>query len=217
MGILWRRFAVTDLYSENVLAFCLSRGFGFYLKESDEERRENLSLGIALNLMNWDSAPTVGADGRVVEDLSGWRGFSFDIGAIVWPSENIPVAVSLGNINRPNIASQVSRVEENLPLTTRMGVAAIGEKVTLAMDMILQEGEIDLRMGMERKSYDGAVLLRTGFSLENLAWGTNFTLGAGYRPSDSVQIDYAFIYPVNTVSETLGSHRVSVIYDFSNE
>ena len=50
--------------------------------------------------------------------------------------------------------------------------------------------------------------------LENLAWGTNLTLGAGYKPSDSSRIDYAFIYPVNTISDTLGSHRVSIVYNF---
>ena len=105
-------------------------------------------------------------------------------------------------------------MKEELPSTARMGVAAIGDKVTWAMDMILREGQIDLRLGAESHSYDGRLFLRMGFSLENLAWGTNLTLGAGYKPSSSLRIDYAFVYPVNTIVDTLGSHRISMVYDF---
>ncbi len=213
LGAAWKRLAADNLYSENVLALSFARDFRLYRKKSEEDRKKNFSFGVALNFMNWDSAPTVGADGRVVEDLTGWSGFSFDIGFVIWPSENIPVAVSLQNVNKPNIASDSSMIEEELPTATRMGVAAIGETVTWAMDMVLWDGQLDLRVGLEKR-YDWNLCLRAGFSLENLAWGTNFTLGAGYKPGDSVRIDYAFVYPVNTILDTLGSHRISVVYNF---
>jgi len=214
VGILWKRFSVNDLYSEDVVAIALARDFGLYLKKSEEKRKKNFSFGFAVNLLNWDSAPTVGADGKVIEDLKGWTGFSFDLGFLIWPSENIPVAFSLQNLTKPNIVSKSSMVEEELPRIARMGVAAIGERVTWVMDLSLTEGEVDLRTGLERQEYEGNVLLRAGFSLENLAWGTNLTLGAGYKPRKSLRIDYAFVYPINTISDTLGSHRISVVYDF---
>jgi len=213
LGAVWKRLAATGLYSENTLALSFARDFRFYLKKGEGDRRKNVSFGATLNFMNWDSAPTVGADGKIVEDLSGWSGFSFDIGVVIWPSENIPVAVSLQDISKPNIDSDSSLVDEDLPTTTRMGVAAMGESITWAMDMILSDGHIDLRVGLERQ-YDWNFCLRAGFSLENLAWGTNFTLGAGYKPSEQVRIDYAFVYPVNTILDTLGSHRISVVYSF---
>ena len=215
LGIVWKHFDAGGLYSEDVFAFSLARDFRFYLSKKEENERKNLSLGATVNLLNWDSAPTVGADGRVVEDLPGWSGFSFDIGFIIRPSDNISVAVALQNVNRPDIvSSDLATVDERIPLGARMGVAAISEKVTWAMDIILREGQIDLRGGAERQEYDGNLLLRVGFSLENLAWGTNLALGAGYRLQDSVRIDYAFVYPVNTILDTIGSHRVSVVYDF---
>ena len=213
LGIIWKRLAASDLYFENVLALSFARDFVLYLKKSEEDRGKNLFLGATLNLMSWDSAPTIGADGKVIEDLPGWRGLGFDVGLTVWPSENIPVALALQNINRPDIASNVSEVEERLPIATRMGVAAIGEDITWAMDMILRDGQIDLRTGLEKR-YGQNFAIRGGFSLENLAWGTNFTLGAGYKPGESTRIDYAFVYPVNTILSTLGSHRISVVYDF---
>ena len=213
LGIVWKRLAASDLYFENVLALSFSRAFGFYLTKSEDDRGKNLFLGGTLNLMSWDSAPTIGADGEVIEDLPGWRGLGFDFGLTVWPSENIPVALALQNINRPDVASNVSEVEERLPIATRMGVAAIGEDITWAMDMILRDGQIDLRTGLEKR-YGQNFTIRGGFSLENLAWGTNFTLGAGYKPGEFTRIDYAFVYPVNTILSTLGSHRISVTYDF---
>ena len=215
MGIVWKHFDAGGLYSEDVFAFSLAREFSFYFRKKEENDRKNLSLGATVNLLNWDSAPTVGADGRVVEDLPGWSGFSFDVGLIIRPSDNISVAVALQNVNRPDIvSSDLAIVDERIPLGVGMGVAAISEKVTWAMDIILREGQIDLRGGAERQAYDGNLLLRMGFSLENLAWGTNLSLGAGYRVQDSVRIDYAFVYPVNTILDTIGSHRVSVVYDF---
>ena len=206
LGIVWKRFGAGSLYSENVLALSFARALRAVGKVA--------SFGATLKLMSWDSAPTIGAHGKVVEDLPGWRGISFDVGFVVWPSENIPVAVALQNVNRPDITSNFSKVEEKLPSAVRVGVAAIGEDVTWVMDMILRDGQLDLRMGLERRAYEGNLLFRTGFGLENLAWGTNFTLGAGYKISDSTRIDYAFVYPVNTILDTLGSHRVSVVYDF---
>ena len=215
LGVVWKRLGAGGLYSENVLALSLARAFGFYLSRSEEERRKNVSLGATLNLMSWDSAPTVGADGRIVEDLPGWRGISFDVGIVVRPAENVSVAVALQNVNRPNIvSSELSKVEEELPVAARMGVAAIGDKVVWAMDMILREGQIDLRMGAERQAYSENILLRMGFSLENLAWGTNVSLDASYKPNDSLRVDYAFVYPINTILDTLGSHRISMVYDF---
>ena len=213
LGVAWERLAAGNLYSENVLAFSIARSMGFYLTEGENDRPNNLSLGATLNLMNWDSGPTVGTDGKVIEDLPGWRGYSFDVGFVVWPSENTPVALVLQNINRPNIASDHSRTEEELSPAARMGVATMGKRVTWAMDMVLQSGEIDLRVGLERR-YSWNLIIRAGLSLENLAWGTSLTLGAGYRASDSLRIDYAFVYPVNTILDTLGSHRVSVVYGF---
>lgn len=215
MGVVWKRLGAGGLYSENIFALSFARKFGLYLSRKEEERGKNFSFGATANFMNWDSAPTVGADGKVVEDLPGWSGFGFSIGVIMWPANNISVAVALQNINKPNIvSSELSAVEDELPLTAQMGIAALSEKVTWAIDMILWEGQIDLRLGVEREIYDGNVLIRAGFSLENLAWGANLTFGAGYKPNNSLRIDYAFVYPVNTILGTLGSHRVSLVYDF---
>jgi len=217
LGVVWKRFGAGDLYYENILGLSYARTASLYLTKSKEKRRRNLSLGGTLKLMNWDSAPTIDSYGKTVEDLQGWTGIDFDIGFVIWPSENTPVAMSFQNLRSPNIASSSSKVKESLPFATRMGVAAIGKKTTWAMDLILKSGEIDLKIGIERRSHNDRLFLRTGVGLENLAWGMNFTAGAGYKPNDSMRIDYAFVYPINTILDTLGSHRISVVYNFGEK
>ena len=62
--------------------------------------------------------------------------------------------------------------------------------------------------------YDESLILRGGFRLENLAWGTNLTIGGGYRPFRYLRIDYGFLFPIGGIRDTAGSHRFSVVYDF---
>ncbi len=214
MGIVWKRFNAGDLYYENVLILSGSRLGSVYFSKGDKDRRKNVSYGGSVKLLNWDSAPTIGSNGETIEDLSGWTGINFDLGFMIFPSPNTPVAISFQNIKKSNLNSKSSNIKERLPMLTRMGVAAIGENTTWVIDMILKQGEIDLKIGLERKFYDGDVLIRTGMALENLAWGMNFTIGAGYKLSEKTRLDYAFVYPVNNILETYGSHRASIVYSF---
>jgi hypothetical protein len=217
LGIVWKRFGVGNLYNENILALSYARSSSLYLTKGEQNRPKNFSLGGSLKLMNWDSAPTVDAGGKVIEDLPGWTGISFDAGFVIWPSPNTPVAVSFQNLRRPDISSNQSKIKEKLPFSTRMGVAAIDKNTTWAMDLLLKGSQIDLKIGLEKRTLDGKLFLRTGIALENLAWGMNFTVGAGYRLNNSTRIDYAYVYPINTILNSMGSHRFSIVYNFGEE
>ena len=164
--------------------------------------------------MNWDTAPTIGADGAVVEDLPGRSRFAFDVGMIFRPSPNIPIALSLQNLNTPNIASVSSIATENLPLQVMLGMGIVAKSSTWGMDLVFKQSEVDVKVGIESQFYDGSLILRGGFRLENLAWGTNLTLGGGYRPFKSLRIDYGFLFPIGGIRGTAGSHRFSIVYDF---
>ncbi len=209
LGLLWKRLSVSHLYSENYVVAGISKSY-----ELGTETKHRLSLGASTKLLNWDTGPTVGANGTIVEDLPGRSRLSFDAGLIFRPSPNIPIALSLQNLNTPNIASTHSRLKENLPLQTTLGIGILGQKSTWGMDLVFKGNQIDVKVGIEQKFDDGNLLLRGGFRLENLAWGTNLTLGGGYRPSESVRIDYGFVYPIGGIEGTYGSHRFSVVYDF---
>lgn len=208
LGLLWKRLNVSQLYSENYVVVGLSKGFTL---GTDEERY--LALGTAVKLLNWDTTPTVGANGGIVEDLPGSSRLSLDAGLILRPSVNIPIALSVQNINSPNIASKNSLITEELPVHVTLGIGILGRRSTWGMDLVFTGNQIDVKIGIEQQFYDGKVLLRGGFRLENLAWGTNLTLGGGYRLSNSIRMDYGSVFPIGGIEGTYGSHRFSIVYN----
>lgn len=185
----------------------LSKGLAF---GTNEERR--LSIGAALKLLHWDTAPTIGTSGNIVEDLPGSSRFSLDAGVVFRPSENIPLALSVQNINTPNIASKSSKIMEDLPAQVTLGIGILGRRSTWGMDLVFNRSQTDVKIGIEQQFYDGRVLLRGGFRLENLAWGANLTLGGGYHLNSSVRMDYGSAFPIGGIVDTYGSHRVSLVY-----
>ena len=209
LGFLWKRLNVGELYSENYILVGLSKS---YKLGAVDKRR--ISFGVAMKLLNWDTAPTIGTAGEIVEDLPGRSRLALDVGMIFRPSPNIPIALSLQNLNTPNIASINSAVPENLPLQVMLGLGIVAKGFTWGMDLVFRESEVDVKIGMESQFYQERLTLRGGFRLENLAWGTNLTLGGGYRPFESLRIDYGFLFPIGGISGTSGSHRFSVVYDF---
>lgn len=209
LGFLWKRLNAGGLYSENYLLVGVSKSYGLGTKEL-----RRISLGGAVKLLNWDTAPTIGADDAVVEDLPGRSRFALDVGMIFRPSPKIPIALALQNLNTPNIVSTNSLVTENLPLQVMLGIGIVAKNSTWGMDLVFKESEVDVKVGIESRFYKDSVTLRGGFRLENLAWGTNLTIGGGYRPFPSLRIDYGFLFPVGGIRDTWGSHRFSVVYDF---
>ena len=209
LGLLWKRLNAGDLYAENYLLVGASKSYAFGAKE-----KRHISVGGAFKLLNWDTAPTIGADGAVVEDLPGRSRLALDLGMIFRPSPNIPIALSLQNLNTPNIASTNSISTENLPLQVMLGIGIVANNFTWGMDLVFRESEVDVKVGIESQFYEESLILRGGFRLENLAWGTNLTLGGGYRPFRNLRIDYGFLFPIGGIRDTAGSHRFSVVYDF---
>ena len=209
LGGLWKRLNVSHLYSENYVVIGIAKRY-----EVGSEEKRSLALGGSLKLLNWDTAPTFGADGRIVEYLPGRTRLSFDAGIIFRPSANIPIAVSLQNLNTPDIVSTQSIATENLTLQVTLGIGILGANSIWGMDLVFKENQVDVKVGLEQQFDGGNVLLRGGFRLENLAWGANLTLGGGYRPSQSIRIDYGFVFPIGGIEETFGSHRFSIVYDF---
>ena len=209
VGFLWKRLDAASLYSEDYLLIGLGRSY-----DLGTESKRRISFGSAVKLLNWDTAPTIGADGLVVEDLRGRSRLALDIGMIFRPSPNIPIALSIQNLNTPNIASSDSSSVERLARQVMLGIGIMTSKSTWGMDLVFRESEVNVKVGIESQFYEESLTLRGGFRLENLAWGTNLTLGGGYRPFRRLRIDYGFLFPIGGIRDTSGSHRFSVVYDF---
>lgn len=209
VGLLWKRLNVSQLYAENYVILGASKSYRI-----GGENKRHFSIGVSGKLLNWETVPTLGANGVVLEDLPGRSQLSVDMGFVFRSSSNIPVAVSVQNLNSPDIASSSSPASEPLPLQTTLGIGILGRNSTSGMDLVFRRQEINVRVGLEYRLHDGKLLVRGGFRLENLAWGTNLTIGAGFRPRERMRIDYGFVLPNSGIQATFGSHRFSIVYDF---
>ncbi|MDA1190262.1 MAG: hypothetical protein O3A46_01110 [Candidatus Poribacteria bacterium] len=216
LGVAWKRFAAGALYSEDRVSVGVARKVRF--AQPEEETEERLALGVKIDLLDWNAAPTVGASGNIVEDLSGSARLDLTIGAIFRLSVSegvvVPLGVALHHLNTPNVASSESQVAEDVPTQVVFGVGVMGSKANWTFDIRMAQRDVDVRTGIEWIVKPDAIYLRGGFRLEGLALGTNFTVGAGYHLTPSTRLDYAYWLPVGSVLETLGGHRFSVQYHF---
>ena len=214
-GFAWKRLAVSHLYTEDLYALAYARHAELY-KTTGEERtlRFAYTVGGSVRLLRWDSAPTVSPDAQLIEDLSGPPKLALDLGVLVYPSEQASVALVFQDLNQPDISSDQSESEERLPVRSRLGLSLNSQKVAWALDLLFKLRRTDLRMGMEWDVYPDHLKLRLGVQLQNLAWGANLMLGAGYSPTPAFRLDYAFMLPIQGVDSTWGSHRMSAVYDF---
>ena len=66
--------------------------------------------------------------------------------------------------------------------------------------------DFSVRLGVEQWLFQQRVGIRAGYNNRAV------TVGASYRygGNDLLQLDYAFIYPINTIVDTLGSHRIGL-------
>ena len=226
LGIVLKRLSAETprrlLYSETLLIVGGAKKFGWGTAKMGQYAKE-IILGVSAKVLNWDTAPTIGANETIIQNLPGRTQLSIDLGGLFRPSPNVPVAFCIQNVNRPNIASQRSDSQSDgapikqpvyLDRMVSIGIGVLGEQAVWDMDLLFRPSEVDVRVGMEYWFKEQKTALRFGFSLENLAWGTNLTLGGSYHPTDSFTLDYGFMYPVSGIAQTWGSHRFSIVYDY---
>ena len=209
VGLVWKRLNVSQLYAENYVILGASKNYRIGRKSN-----RYFSIGVSGKFLNWETVPTLGANGVPLEDLPGRSQFSVDMGIVFRSASNIPIAVSVQNLNSPDIASSLSSVNEKLPVRTTLGIGILRRNSAWCADLVFSGHEVDVRVGLEYQFYSEKLAVRGGLRLENLAWGTNLTVGAGFRPSERTRIDYGFVLPNSGIQATFGSHRFSVVYDF---
>ena len=210
VGAAWKRLDAGGVYTVERLPGGAARRIA-----ATSDRR---AVGATAEVLSWDTAPTVGASGSIVEDLDGPTRLGVTVGAMytltTTEDVRVPIGISLRHVNQPNVASERSEVKERLPVRTVFGIGAVSDRALWAFDIAMERDDVDVRTGVEWQAVPGSLYLRGGLRLEGLALGANLTFGVGMRINESVRADYAFWLPLVGVSETLGSHRVSIAYAF---
>lgn len=209
IGVAWKHLGADVLYSENRLALGVGRRTRL---GKGEAHRKRLALGVRVELLKWDSAPTVGVSGNILEDLEGPTRFAAAAGALVALSPRVFFGAMFHHLNEPDVASKTS---ERRPRQVVLGLGARGERFLWGFDILLERQQVDVRTGLEWEAIPKMLSVRGGFRLEGLGLGNNVTLGSSLHPGGgATRLDYAVWMPIGTIRETHGSHRIGVVYVF---
>ena len=96
---------------------------------------------------------------------------------------------------------------------------------TFNMDIAYRKNRVDLITGMEVRMADlikasglKGLMLRGGMYLHEITEGLDFSFGAGYIwniKNHALRVDYAFKYPMSSVSGTFGTHFLTTSFTFN--
>jgi len=222
LALGWKELDFADLYKERTL----SLGYGRVLTH-------RLSAGVALKQLH--HAFTVsqqivddfghvqsGTPALFAENGSEQNAYSVDLGLLYGLSDQTRLALSIQDINEPNIALS-SADRDVVRRTVRLGWASeIRPGMTSAFGVHTRENLAGQRdwigtAGIERWFQEKASNqwgIRGSFAVGNREYRELVT-GAGYR-LNAFQLDYAFALNLSGIvaGDTYGTHRFSIAYRF---
>jgi len=151
-------------------------------------------------------------------------GVGFDLSALYKTrDERLSIGMMISDINQPDIHLETS---SPVPAGFRAGAAYklmpvwSFEDITAAADMTIRDWDTKFHTGIEGWLENRSIGLRAGLEFGTSYFG-DFSVGASYHLIDETynndfQFDYAFIYPVNGLRPTSGTHRISVTMGFGS-
>lgn len=230
LGAAWQRFALSGVYSEQSLQ--ISYGNSRLSEKKLKWGLDKLKWGISLKYLvhSFDQLPSATNamndqykfEGEVDPVLTGNTSKSAmdaDIGFLYQFTNRYSVGLAVKNILQPNMAF-ADGAEDKVPMRTRLGFSYKSLWMILASELRMERGpsgemDKDIIVAAERifPSLDkGQVGLRGSIGVGSRDF-KQVTAGFSYR-INKLQFDYAFIFPLGTIKETAGTHRLAMLFHF---
>jgi len=202
-GVGMKYFSLVNYYQE--AAYYLSYGrpvsnkwaWGISAKMLQEKYilDDYMKLSPVFNYGNKDSISAVSVDAGLLYNISP-RFFA---------------GVSVLDLNQPNLGLEF---QDLLPCTVRTGLAWRDKGVAWALDAVYRDNLWYYSTGFEKFVCD-IFAARMG-----VAYGGNdsFNISMGFGLNLSrVELDYAFQYPIIGITNTSGTHRISLVFRFGRK
>jgi hypothetical protein len=219
VGFSWLQFNLTNLYQENTMTLSYSKK-NLVGKLDAGMNIKSMSLAYTQTdetMHYYDNDGNVASHGQ--DSLFAQHGYGktmldFDIGFQYQLYKNYKLGFSAVNLTQPNVSLE-NTPGVNLNTIYKIGGVHTGDDYSIGIDMLTTNfnNTSDWRTAIAgEKKLGSGLSLRTSFGIGSRDY-LNFSWGIGYK-TEEIQIDYALLYPLTGIKETLGSHRVSLILRF---
>jgi len=153
-------------------------------------------------------------------------GFGMDLGALLYLNSSMIFGVVFDDVVPPNVSFNKDVSKERLKLHTKLGFSWKQpslwkfKHVTIAGGVgfyNLKSNDWDYHVGFEDWEFNKMLGIRLGYELSDHGM-SDLTFGLGWKKAfnshHNMEINYAFLMPIATLSGTWGTHSISVIYRF---
>lgn len=187
----------SDLYRESTISF----SYAYYFNELP------LSLGITGKLLgiNYVENDYTKIDSLFILKGNSKSVFDIELGCLLELIKGMRIGVVLENALQPDIS--LAGDGAKLPMKIRAGIAYELGNITPTVDVTYTTEKTVINGGIEYWDDSKTLGIRCGGSINEAAIGLSYILG-------EIGIDYAFLYPINSITGTYGSHLISLGWKF---
>lgn len=220
VGTAWS-YMDGGIYNEHVINLCYAKDFHDFINI-------HISIGIGAKLMIESFAKnTLTQDDEFFKKYGFTKlNPSFDVALFSEPVDNFTIGFVAEDILEPNLALNPSNTDK-LPRKFSAGISYRILKLIPFIDTLIptmdftfrnkkinDRNDINFKFGMEAWVYNNNIAFRLGGNANEIATGValkfNFLGSAG-------GLDYAFVFPLMSITNTYGSHRVALVFKYGRE
>ena len=216
-GFSYLSLSLADLYTENTFALHYAQSIHERWNVGGSLKILKKSYGsdaYTQSAINSDTGASLGApDPLFAKNGSSKSAISFDLGAQYRISKIYGLGFSMLNVNSPNMALSPSDTDK-VATVYKAGLA----RKTKTSSVDVEVSEREFTSAEYRFNIGGEHWLQGGFGIRGgLGFGQRqyqvTSLGFSYR-WQSLQFDYALIYPLTGIQGTFGTNQLSMTFRF---
>ncbi|MFA5779619.1 MAG: hypothetical protein WC947_05745 [Elusimicrobiota bacterium] len=214
-GISWYNLSLGSLYDETAIALSYSYPFSKYMSAGVSVK--NLSRSFGSDDYTRTAINTTGDEIRIEGDPVFDKGkkssaLTGDVGLFYSYSKNISLGISAKNITKPDIG--LMNIDK-LSAVYRGGVSYKGDDYLFSFETVSKDSDINILTGAEKWFSQKNIAVRGGLSLGSRRWRT-ISVGSSLR-FDNFSFDYAFLWPLSGIKDTLGTHKIALNIKFGKQ
>ncbi len=194
------------VYNETIL-------FGSFAYSIDKYKILNIGINVKALNRKFTLSDEYKDDPLFSSGNNKWS-FTGDAGILFIPNDTISAGISMLNIIEPDISFSGDN-SEKLPFIINSGIMLKYRNYKFLGDVLYRnkdlngETYINEKFGIEYSADNDKYLMRAGYDIKSTALSLGATLKYGMA-----NFNYAFIYQINGLSGTYGSHSLSVNLNF---